>query len=188
MKYGFITTLTSIWRQPEGFKVVDRGATSFNSSSVMNVMSSGLRGSSFGEVLEANVFLVRGKENNIVKTRVNLNITKPLHRFSKITGPNQKVMEIALKYERIGSFCHYCGHIGHEIRNCSIQIEDSIKDEVKEEKWGEWLCSEQGSKRENFMKENSNPNLTSSDPSQQPNGRKPIPVNLIKDLASLSDQ
>ncbi|MED6109683.1 hypothetical protein PIB30_035951 [Stylosanthes scabra] len=45
-----------------------------------------------------------------------------------------------------------------------------------------------GGRREILMKENLNPNNASTDSSQQPLGRKPIPVNLLKDLAGLSVQ
>ncbi|MED6121187.1 hypothetical protein PIB30_027796 [Stylosanthes scabra] len=134
------TSLTSIWcHTKEHFKTKELGCKS---------------GSSFGEVLEADVFLVRGKENSIVKARVNLNVTKPLRRF-----------EIAV-----------------------FKSKSRLKVMPKQRNGGEWLRSEQGGKQENMMKENSNPNTITSEQSQQPYGRKPIPVNLIKDLASLSVQ
>ncbi|XP_020973148.1 uncharacterized protein LOC107634016 [Arachis ipaensis] len=93
-------------------------------------------GGSFGEVLDVDLFHVRGEEHSIVKIQVNLDVTKSLRRYSKLAGLKNQQLEVALKYERIGTFCNYCGFIGHETRACNFQIEDSLKGEVEEEKWG----------------------------------------------------
>ncbi|MED6107979.1 hypothetical protein PIB30_019206 [Stylosanthes scabra] len=122
------------------------------------------------------------------QSKCTLNVTKPLRCSLKVAGPNQNVIDVTLKYEKIGSFCHYCGHLGHETRNCNLQLEDSVKGEIQEEKWGDLLRSEQGGRRESMLKENQNPNLPKKDQSQQNLPRKPIPVNLIQSLANLSVQ
>ncbi|MED6165438.1 hypothetical protein PIB30_099523 [Stylosanthes scabra] len=111
-------------------------------------------GSSFGKVLESDIFQVRGKENRIVKAKVLLDITSPLRRYLKISGPNQ--------------------------------IKDSLQGEVDEEKWGDWLKSDQGGRRESILKENIPPNLKYAEDVSQSKPNKPVPVNLIKGLASLS--
>ncbi|MED6113489.1 hypothetical protein PIB30_071293 [Stylosanthes scabra] len=137
-----------------------------------------------------NLIDLKGLENSIVKTKVWLDITKPLKRSLKISGPNQKtfIIIINLKYERIGIFCNYCGHIGHESRNCSSQIEDSLKGVTQEEKWGDWLKSDQGGRRISIYKENMNHNFHHDKDNNSSKQNKPIPVNLIKSLASLSMQ
>ena len=71
----------------------------------------------------------------MLKTKVMLDITKPLRRSIKISGNNQKVMEVNLKYECIGNFCYYCGFIGHEVRNCQQNLEDTTVRQSKEEQW-----------------------------------------------------
>ncbi|MED6149753.1 hypothetical protein PIB30_065611 [Stylosanthes scabra] len=101
-------------------------------------------------------------------------------------GPNHKLLDVQIRYEQIGSFCFCCGHIGHEVRNCNTHIEDSLKGDVLDEKWGEWLRSDQGGRRVLAAKENVNPNLNLNEGNALNKPTKPFPVNLIRDLASLS--
>ncbi|RYR35009.1 hypothetical protein Ahy_A10g050099 [Arachis hypogaea] len=145
-------------------------------------------GCSFGDVLDVDIFQVRGKEHSIVKVQISLDITRPIKRFLRIVGPNNKVLEVGLKYERIGNFCNYCGYVRHEARMCSFQLDDSLKGEVKEERWGEWLKSDQSGKRENHTEDNFDSKVPINKKSRQNKITKPIPVNLIKSLASLSMQ
>ncbi|MED6208921.1 hypothetical protein PIB30_049693 [Stylosanthes scabra] len=103
-------------------------------------------------------------------------------------GPNQHTLEVSLKYEIIGSLCNYCGHIGHEIKNCNTHIDDSLKGEVQKEKWGDWLRSDQGGRRETMLKENLYPKIQQAEGGLLNKPNKPTPVNLIKSLASLPMQ
>ncbi|MED6144746.1 hypothetical protein PIB30_018419 [Stylosanthes scabra] len=114
------TALQSIWRQPEGFKIQFWNLPEHYKSKEIG----GKLGSSFGDVIEADLFQVRGLENCIVK--------------------------------------------------------------AKDEKWGEWLKSDQGGRRFPSSKENSDPNLNHSRDNSQGKQIKPVPVNLTKSLASLS--
>ncbi|XP_025673672.1 uncharacterized protein [Arachis hypogaea] len=165
--------MQAIWRQPEGFKVIDHGGNVFQfffqderdviriergapwlfKNYILNlkwwkedehigdldftqvpmwIQFWGLPehyktkdlgwklGCSFGDVLDVDIFQVRGKEHSIVKVQVSLAITRPIKRSLRIVGPNNKVLEVGLKYERIGNFCNYCGYVGHEARMCSF--------------------------------------------------------------------
>ncbi|MED6209251.1 hypothetical protein PIB30_052943 [Stylosanthes scabra] len=125
--------LHSIWRQPNGFKVIDHGGNKFQS------------------FFEEEKYLIR------------------------IERGSRKGRQ-------------YCEGIGLDVRNCSMQIDDSLKGELQDEKWGEWLRSDQGGRREIAWKENINPNVHHQESSIQNNHGKPIPVNLIKSLANLSMQ
>ncbi|MED6121548.1 hypothetical protein PIB30_031309 [Stylosanthes scabra] len=100
-------------------------------------------------------------ENSIVKARVCLDVTQPLRRSLKIAGTNLKHLQIGIKYER---------------------IEDTIKDEIKEEQWAEWLRSEQGGRRVSVAKENLPPNNLQRESSTQNNQCKPIPNTLQPNL------
>ncbi|RYR37749.1 hypothetical protein Ahy_A09g042630 [Arachis hypogaea] len=105
------------WGLPEDYKMKDLGWK--------------LR-CSFGDVLGVDIFQVRGKEHNVVKAQVSLDITRPIKRSLRIVDTNKKVLEVSLKYEWIGNFCNYRGYVGHEARMCSFQLDDSLKGEVKE--------------------------------------------------------
>ncbi|MED6121772.1 hypothetical protein PIB30_033289 [Stylosanthes scabra] len=71
-------------------------------------------------------------------------------------------------------------------RNCSSQIEDSLKGVTQEKKWGDWLKSDHGGRRISISKKNMNPNFQHKKDNNSSKHNKSIPVNLIKSLASLS--
>ncbi|KAL4299993.1 hypothetical protein AHAS_Ahas17G0156400 [Arachis hypogaea] len=71
-------------------------------------------GRSLGEVEDIGFFQVRGKETKIIKAKVMINGEKKRKDNLKLAGPDQKTIEIGLKYERIGNFCTYCACLGHD--------------------------------------------------------------------------
>ncbi|RYQ96755.1 hypothetical protein Ahy_B08g092624 [Arachis hypogaea] len=186
----------SIWRQSEAFKVVDHGKNIFQfffgdekdmlriergvpwlfKNYILNLRrwnedENNIKiwdlaeqfktkelgrkiGGSFGEVLDVDIFHVRGKEHSIVKIQ-------------------------------IGTFCNYCGFIGHETRACSFRIEDLLKGEVEEEKWGDWLKANQTERKESTTKDNPNTNMPKGEDSSYNRVKKPTPINLIKGLVNL---
>nr|XP_025682322.1 uncharacterized protein LOC112783548 [Arachis hypogaea] len=53
------------------------------------------------------------------------------------------MLEIGVRYERVGVFCTYCAKLGHESKNCQCFIDDSAQNNIKEDKVGEWLKADQ---------------------------------------------
>ncbi|RYQ87864.1 hypothetical protein Ahy_B09g095407 [Arachis hypogaea] len=139
-----------------------------------------------GEVMDVDLFILRGKEEQIVKVQIGLDVTKPLRRSMKIAGGDKKVIELQVKYEKIGNFCYYCGFLGHEARGCSKFFEDSAAGKVDEEKWGPWVRAEQFGRMVSSQKENQNPHSDQQSEKKNQRDRKPTPLNLIKSFASLS--
>nr|XP_025608058.1 uncharacterized protein LOC112701527 [Arachis hypogaea] len=139
-----------------------------------------------GEVMDVDLFILRGKEEQIVKVQIGLDVTKSLRRSMKIAGGDKKVIELQVKYERIGKFCYYCGFLGHEAHGCSKFLEDSAAGKVKEEKWGPWVRAKQFGRRVSSQKENQNPHSDQQSEKKNQRDRKPTPLNLIKSFASLS--
>ncbi|MED6195036.1 hypothetical protein PIB30_034272 [Stylosanthes scabra] len=201
--------LYAISNQPEGFKVMDHGGNLFqfffdNETDLIRIEKSTLVieklyfesktveslrkkvGGAIGEVLESEIFSLRGKEEHFLKVKVKLNVTQPLKRSIKISGSNHKVLEVNLKYEHIGNFCHHCGFVGYEIRSCHQHLEDTANRQVKEEQWGSWLQYENPGRKIEAQKDNSNPNHSNKKDEHQQTSRKPTPVNLICAFASLS--
>ncbi|MED6216321.1 hypothetical protein PIB30_006606 [Stylosanthes scabra] len=128
------TALSSIWRQPDGFKVVDHGG---------------------------NIFQFFFKEETDV---------------------------IRIERGAPWLFKNYLLNLKRWEEDRPIEDADFIRGETTEEKWGEWLRSEQRGRRESALKENNNPNTQSDISSRQLKAKKHILVNLIKSLASLSVQ
>ena len=72
------------------------------------------------------------------------------------------VIGIMLKYERIGCFCYYCGHLGHEVRTCNEYLDDVTRDAVREEMMRAWFKAYQIGRRVEMNRENMNLNLYQS--------------------------
>ncbi|MED6119570.1 hypothetical protein PIB30_013004 [Stylosanthes scabra] len=107
--------LLSIWRHPEGFKrwkadseiceadfgLVPIWIQLWGLEEHCKTTNLGRKvGGALGEVLDTDLFTIRGKE----------------------------VSELQLKYERIVNFCHFCGHVGHEIRSCNLADSNQVGD------------------------------------------------------------
>ncbi|XP_025635850.1 uncharacterized protein [Arachis hypogaea] len=145
-------------------------------------------GGTMGEVVEVDFYSMRGRESRILKVKIFMDATKPLRRSLRIARPNRNVIELSVKYERIGTFCNYCGHLGHESRGYNQHLEDSIKGEVQEEKWGNWLKAKQVGWRVESYKENANPNIPKVEISRIEGPKKQTPVNLLRSFANPSMQ
>ena len=143
-------------------------------------------GRRIGEVREVEFFNVRGKESRILKIKVDLNATKVLKSRLKIAGPDKKPMEVVFKYERLGMFCNYCGHIGHENRTCSIYLEDKVRGVLQEDKIGPWIKAEQVGRKEEDRKENKDQNKPGGRWNGESPQRKPTPVSLLRSFSNLS--
>ncbi|RYQ95659.1 hypothetical protein Ahy_B08g091002 [Arachis hypogaea] len=81
------------------------------------IMAAQRIGKKLGEVMKADKFSMRGKEDWNMKIRVNMDVTKTLCQSIKVASPDNAVFEIMLKYEKLGIYCGFCGYIGHEARN-----------------------------------------------------------------------
>ena len=90
--------------------------------------------------------------------------------------------------KRIGSFCYYCGHLGHETRVCANCLEDSVKGERKEDKARPWLKVEQVGRKMEESKENSNTSNRGGGGSSSGTHKKPKPVSLLQVFSNLSMQ
>ena len=59
--------------------------------------------------------------------RVELDITKPIRRWVKFQDLKTKEMlRYDVKYERMPTFCYFCGSVGHADKNCMLPEEEKI--------------------------------------------------------------
>ncbi|MED6133538.1 hypothetical protein PIB30_029232 [Stylosanthes scabra] len=156
--------MDAIWSKPSGFGVAELGKNLFHFFfDNVNEVNRIVNGSPWlfkgfilhlekwrqglarriGEVLEVDLFDVRGKENRIMKARVELLGSSKIGDSLKLSGPNLVQMEIGLRYERIRAICLYCAELGHGARNCQTLPEDSMHSRVRQEALGEWVKADQ---------------------------------------------
>nr|XP_023912638.1 uncharacterized protein LOC112024227 [Quercus suber] len=76
-------------------------------------------GSRLGTVEEVERRHRKDDINMFMRVRVALPIAKPLRRGGFIAGSDGKKMWVSFKYERLPMFCHFCGILGHDLKNCA---------------------------------------------------------------------
>ncbi|XP_015941350.1 uncharacterized protein LOC107466854 [Arachis duranensis] len=106
-----------IWGLSEQFKTIEVGRK---------------LGMKIGSVVDVGLYEVRGKETRIIKANVEMEGDRRLRDSMKITGPNKKLIEVGLRYERLGTFCTYCALLGHDSKHCQQLLDDSASDSVRE--------------------------------------------------------
>ncbi|KAL8488130.1 hypothetical protein ACS0TY_024425 [Phlomoides rotata] len=76
-----------------------------------------------------------------IRVKVNLDITQPLKIGLKILNKDGKSAWIPFKFERLPSFCFFCGLIGHMKRKCNFVDEKKELLNIHEDKlpFGEWI-------------------------------------------------
>ncbi|MED6143370.1 hypothetical protein PIB30_005642 [Stylosanthes scabra] len=128
------SAMGAIWSRLAGFRVAD--------------LEMGRKlARQIGEVIGVDLFEVKGRENWIVKARVNLNGLKKIRDSLRLAGPELDQVEVGLRYERMGVVCLYCAELGHTSRNCQTLLEDSQQNRVRQEALGEWIKADQVGRR-----------------------------------------
>ncbi|MED6224625.1 hypothetical protein PIB30_085930 [Stylosanthes scabra] len=139
-----------------------------------------------GKVREVDLFEVKGRENRIVKARVELNGMGKIRDSLKLSGLNLDQFEVGLRYERIGVVCLYCAGLGHVSRNYQTLLEDSQKNRVRQEALGEWIKADQVGRRiysPDFRRSNESDNGKESFPQPE---KKPPPNWLAEGFSKLN--
>lgn len=89
-------------------------------------------GGRFGEVMEIDKNTIGGMTKSI-RLRVRIRIDKPVKRGTKIKLGNTTPCWIPITYERMPSFCYWCGMLGHLHKDCEQLRENEDRDESIEE-------------------------------------------------------
>ena len=76
-------------------------------------------GSRVGAVEEVEQRQGQDELHYFMRVRVVLPISKPIRRGSSIVGSDGEKHLVKFKYERLPLFCHFCGMLGHDVKNCA---------------------------------------------------------------------
>ena len=76
-------------------------------------------GSRIGAVEEVEQRRGQDELHYFMRVRVALPISKPIRRGSSIVGSDGEKHLVKFKYERLPLFCHFCGMLGHDVKNCA---------------------------------------------------------------------
>lgn len=79
-------------------------------------------GSQFGEVIELDKNTIIGATKSI-RLKIMLNLQKPLKRGTRVRIGKAEPCWIPATYERLSSFCYWCGRLGHNHKDCEILLD-----------------------------------------------------------------
>ena len=96
-------------------------------------------GGRLGEVEEVEWKKKRDDVNFFMHVKVALPILKPLQSGGFIAGTVGERYWVDYKYERLPIFCHYCGILGHDFKNCAAHYAAKKNGGVEEYQYGEFL-------------------------------------------------
>lgn len=104
-------------------------------------------GNKMGEFLGVDGRALAAERGKFIRIRVRLPLNRPIKRGSNIVLGQGNRCWVDYKYERLNSFCFYCGFLGHEELECMVQAEDTKAGSVKPFKYGESMKAGFGYRR-----------------------------------------
>lgn len=104
-------------------------------------------GNRIGVVVEMGKMTEQSEWGRYIHVRLKLPLDYPLRRGGNVVlGKGQKFW-VDYKCERLPLFCHYCGRLNHETRDCSVKGNDELLGIVKENEYGLWMAASLGLRR-----------------------------------------
>lgn len=98
-------------------------------------------GGRFGEVLEVDKETMIGVGRSI-RIKIQVRLDKPLKKGTKIRIGKSEPRWIPTTYERLPSFCYWCGMLGHSHKDCTQLMENEENGErlaESEMPYGDWM-------------------------------------------------
>ncbi|KAL5539058.1 hypothetical protein UlMin_044550 [Ulmus minor] len=112
--------------------------------SCMNRACAEMISSHIGTVVEVATGLKGECWGRYLRVRVSIDITKPLKRVLRVALGSELIpVTMLLLYERLPLFCHRCGIIGHQIKECLKDAELGL-DGKEIIHFGSWMTAPQG--------------------------------------------
>ncbi|KAG8372597.1 hypothetical protein BUALT_Bualt12G0083000 [Buddleja alternifolia] len=92
-----------------------------------------LLGNRIGRFVGLNMGESRVFRGHILRMWVNLNVSKPLPRFTILRAPGGGApIKVDFSYERLGNFCYLCGILGHVSNYCQLRYKEGFIDPGKD--------------------------------------------------------
>lgn len=98
-------------------------------------------GTRFGEVIEIDKNSTSGIARSI-RIKIRLDLTKPIKRGTKLRIGSSEACWLPVTYERLPSFCYWCGMLGHTSKDCEqLNMEEDRMGKIPESQmpFGEFL-------------------------------------------------
>ncbi|VFQ67019.1 unnamed protein product [Cuscuta campestris] len=67
---------------------------------------------------------------SFMRVRVSIDVRRPLKRRMKLTKRDGSTTWVTFKYERLGTFCYFCGILGHLGKHCASGVQSGMNPET----------------------------------------------------------
>ncbi|KAL8524893.1 hypothetical protein ACS0TY_014497 [Phlomoides rotata] len=116
-----------------------------------------------GDVVDIDSDSMKGLSRS-VRVKVSVNVEKPMKQGLNLELHSSKSIWVNFKYERLPSFCYFCGMFGHMKRECDLVEGEEIVTDLPDEKlpFGEWMRASPSKKATVITKENKTPKFDTS--------------------------
>ena len=102
-------------------------------------------GNNMGRFIELDKRANQFDQVKFLRIRVELPVDKPLRRGGNVVGMEGDKYWVHFKYERLPTFCCFCGKMGHDLKHCNVCLDS----QNVTPQYGEWLRASGSSKVEN---------------------------------------
>ena len=92
-------------------------------------------GNCLGKFIESNRRTGNSDQAKFMRIRVDLQLDKPLRRRGKVASEDREKLWVSFKYERLPTFCYFCGRLGHDDKHCP----ESAEHLNSPRQYGDWL-------------------------------------------------
>lgn len=96
-------------------------------------------GSPMGEVTEVVIPEKGSRNGRIMLLLVDIDITASLRRGMKLKLDDGAPFWVEFRYEKLPTFCCYCGYLGHDQSACIKKFNDVKNDIFMDDQYGSWL-------------------------------------------------
>ncbi|XP_057747435.1 uncharacterized protein LOC130966635 [Arachis stenosperma] len=138
-----------------------------------------------GDVVSCKLFEAGKDQVRFIKATVNMNINTPFMKGTNVGSMKDGLTWVNFKYERLPTFCYYCGKAGQEENNCGKGKQDEERGMYKSKSLGPWIKADITGVRVDTI--NSRTNKKQQEENKEEGKRKArITEKLMEKLACLS--
>lgn len=86
-------------------------------------------GGFLGTLVKLDDCITGGAWQRFYRLRVLVSTKAPIRRFMKMHRRDGSVFQVSFKYERLNSYCYYCGFLDHAVKFCLLAVRAKARPE-----------------------------------------------------------
>ncbi|KAL4365601.1 hypothetical protein AHAS_Ahas07G0122400 [Arachis hypogaea] len=95
-----------------------------------------------GIVKECDLYSAGPRKGSFIKANIHMNLAEPVRKGIHMGSKKDGKTWVDFRFERLPTFCYYCGLIGHDEVSCEKREVEEDSRRVKSKELGPWLRAE----------------------------------------------